>query len=104
MTPFCKGVEWYDFSRSHFSLSFTIGRSAGDFPSYNETKKADGGIFDFDVFSPDGSEAELTSQDTTVAAAFDADVADCIYPLGFIPAGICYVDGFGWKGFSGGDS
>jgi hypothetical protein len=86
MTPFCKGVEWYDFSGSHFSLSFAIGGAASDFPSYNEAEKTDGGIFDFDVFSPDGSKAELTSQDTSMAASSDANVADCINTAGFVPA------------------
>jgi hypothetical protein len=51
MMLFCRGVEWYDFSRSHFSLSIAIVGSSSNLPSYNEAKKADGGIFYIDVFS-----------------------------------------------------
>ncbi len=86
MTLFCRGVEWYDISRSHLSLSSTVGGAADSFSSYTKAKKTDGGILDFDVLSPDGPETELASQDTPVAAASDADVADCVYTAGFVTA------------------
>jgi hypothetical protein len=86
MTQSFRGAEWYDFSGSHISLSFTIGGSSSNFPSYPKAKKADGSILDFDVFSPNRSEAELSSQDTSVAIASDADFTDCINTSGFIPA------------------
>ncbi len=86
MTLFCRGVEWYDISRSHLSLSSTVGGAADSFSSYTQAKKTDGGILDFDVLSPDRPEAELASQDKAVAAAFDADVADCVYPVSFVTA------------------
>jgi hypothetical protein len=86
MTLFCRGVEWYDISRSHLSLSSTAGGVADSFSSHTQAKKTDGGIFDFDVLSSDGPETELTSQDKAVAAASDADFADFIYTAGFVAA------------------
>ena len=86
MTLSCRGVEWYDISRSHLSLSSTVGGAADSFSSYTKAKKTDGGILDFDVLSPDRSETELASQDTPVAAASDADFADSIYIAGFVTA------------------
>jgi hypothetical protein len=86
MTLSCRGVEWYDFSRSHLPLSSTIGGAADSFSSYTKAKKTDGGILDFDVLSPDRSKTELASQDTPVAAASDADFTDCIYTTGFVTA------------------
>jgi hypothetical protein len=84
MTLFCRGVEWYDISRSHLSLSSTFGGSADSFSSYTEAKKADGGILDIDVLSPNRPETELASQDTPMAASFDADFTDCVYTSGFV--------------------
>jgi hypothetical protein len=86
MTLFCRGVEWYDFFCSHLSLSCTVGGAAGSFSPYTEAKKTDCGILDFDVLSPDRPKAELASQDTAVAFAFDADFVDCIYTVSFIEA------------------
>ncbi len=86
MTLSCRGVEWYDISRSHLSLSSTVGWSADSFSSYPKAKKTDGSILDFDVLSPDGPQTELTSQDKAVAAASDADFADSIYTIGFVTA------------------
>jgi hypothetical protein len=86
MTLSCRGVEWYDFSRSHLPLSFAIGGAAGSFSSYTKAKKTDRGILDFDVLSPDRSKTELASQDTAVAAASDADFADSFYIAGFVTA------------------
>jgi hypothetical protein len=86
MTLFCKGVEWYDISRSHLSLSSTFGGAADSFSSYTKAKKTDGSILDFDVLSPDRSKAELTSQDTPVAAASYADAADSADTVGFVTA------------------
>jgi hypothetical protein len=57
MTLFCSGVEWYDFSRSHLSLSFAAGGASGCFSLYPQAEKTDGCFFDFDVFPPDGPEA-----------------------------------------------
>jgi len=84
MTLFCRGVEWYDFSRSHLSLSYTLSGAADSFSPYTKAEKTDGCILYSDVLSPDRPEAELTSQDTAVAAASDADVVDCIYTVSFI--------------------
>jgi hypothetical protein len=86
MTLSCRGVEWYDFSRSHLSLSSTVGGAADSFSSYTKAKKTDRGIFDFDVLSPDRPKTELTSQNTPVAAASDADFVDSIYTFGFVTA------------------
>jgi hypothetical protein len=86
MTLFCRGVEWYDFFCSHLSLSCTVGGAADSFSPYTKAEKTDCGILDFDVLSPDRPKAELASQDTAVAFAFDADFADCTYTVSFIAA------------------
>jgi hypothetical protein len=79
MTLFCRGVEWYDFFCSHLSLSRTVSGAADSFSPYTKAEKTDGGILYFDVLSSDRPKAELASQDTSVAAAFDADFVDCIH-------------------------
>ena len=86
MTLSYRGVEWYDISRTHFSLSSTAGGAADSFSSYPKAKKTYGCILDFDVLSPDGPQAELASQDTPMAAASDADFVGCVYTAGFVTA------------------